>query len=325
MENNRYSVGEEIFVADFNGNILASFIKDGDTRDTYGHIMAPLVIDGKNSFMAYAFNGFMCYDFSGNLISRIKLVDFHNPNYRRIAMGRGLLKLGEKYLYMDLGSRDFEYGSKDFFDNYYAMSLLDPKTGRTESIIPLPETSIFRKGNFFFRYAWEPTFDVEDNQLFVVFGLEPTIYVFENQSPFSLISKIPIKLSNYHYFKGAKKYNRDDIRFYGHKRSSGKILNIKKIKDYFLLAYFPGYDHGDVEESFSDNISPGFWERMRKKYPIRIAILDSHGKVVNDFVPDGLWATSMLVRNGELWMLGKPDGEIERDYFQLFKVGLKIE
>lgn len=54
MENNAYGRGEEIFVADFGGDILGSFIKDGDTRDTYGHIMAPLVIDGENSFMAYA-------------------------------------------------------------------------------------------------------------------------------------------------------------------------------------------------------------------------------------------------------------------------------
>lgn len=33
----------------------------------------------------------------------------------------------------------------------------------------------------------------------------------------------------------------------------------------------------------------------------------------------------MIVRNGELWMKGKPDGEVELDYFQIFKVGLKID
>lgn len=54
MENNAIGTGEEIFVADFNGGVLGSYIKDGDTRDTYGHLMAPLVIDGENSFMAYA-------------------------------------------------------------------------------------------------------------------------------------------------------------------------------------------------------------------------------------------------------------------------------
>jgi hypothetical protein len=64
---------------------------------------------------------------------------------------------------------------------------------------------------------------------------------------------------------------------------------------------------------------------MQKKYPARIAILDSLGNLVNDFVPDGLIASSMLVRNGELWMQEKPDEEVERDFFRLFRVELKVE
>ena len=31
----------------------------------------------------------------------------------------------------------------------------------------------------------------------------------------------------------------------------------------------------------------------------------------------------MLLRNGELWMLKKPDKEVEHDYLRLFRVGLK--
>jgi hypothetical protein len=33
----------------------------------------------------------------------------------------------------------------------------------------------------------------------------------------------------------------------------------------------------------------------------------------------------MIVRNGELWMTGRPDSDVELDYFQLFNVGLKVE
>lgn len=91
-----------------------------------------------------------------------------------------------------------------------------------------------------------------------------------------------------------------------------------------MIAYFPGFDASDREESFSSNRSPDFWERMREKYPLRIAVLDSQGKVINDFVPEGLVATSMLGRNGELWMMGNANGEVELDYFQIFKVGLKV-
>lgn len=315
---------EEIFVADFDGNILSSFIKDGDTRDTYGHIMAPLVIDEGNSFMAYSFNGFMQYDFDGNLISRVKIIDFFNPGSRRIGMGYGMEKWENKYFYMNRGSRNADYGDKDFFETYHTMFLLDPSTGKRETIIPFPEHSIFKKGNFFFSDAWEPVFHISDDKLYIVFGLEPVIYIYENQAPFNLISSIPIELPNYHYFKGAENYNSDDVRFFAQKRTSGKISNIKYVDDYFLVSYFPGFDAADTEMSVSRNRSPEFWIEMWGKYPTRIAILDLQGQVLNDFVPDGLHPTTMMVRNRELWMMGKADGEVELDYFQLFRVGLKI-
>lgn len=324
MENNGSGRDEEIFVADFDGNILSSFIKDGDTRDTYGHIMAPLVIDGESSFMAYAYNGFMRYDFEGNLISQVRIVDFRGRGSTMIiGMGSGLQKSGGQYIYRGIG-RNFDYETKDFFDDYYAMSLLDPMTGNRESIIPLPESGIFRQGKFFFSDAWLPAYHADDDRLYIVFGLEPVIYVYENQHPFSLLSSIPMELPKYHYFKGASEYNNQDVRFFGHRRSSGRIHNIKKIKDYFVIAYFPGYDASDREDSFSSNKSPDFWERMWEKYPDRIAVLDAKGEVVNDFVLDELRPSSMLVRNRELWMMGKADGEVELDYFQVFKVGLKV-
>ena len=325
MENNGSGRDEEIFVADFDGNILSSFIKDGDTRDTYGHIMAPLVIDGKNSFMAYSFNGFMRYDFDGNLISRVKIVDFFNPGGSIIGMGYGMEKLEDKYFYANRGSRNADYGDLDFFDKYHTMFLLDPTTGTRVSIIPFPENSLFKKGNFFFSDAWEPVFHIADNKLHIVFGLEPVIYIYENQAPFNLISSIPIELPDYHYFKGSDKYNDEDVRFFAHKRTSGKISNIKYVGNYFILSYFPGFETADTEMSISGNANPDFWREMWEKYPTRIAILDLKGQVLNDFVPESLRENSMMVRNGELWMMGKPNGEEELDYFQIFKVGLKVK
>lgn len=47
--------------------------------------------------------------------------------------------------------------------------------------------------------------------------------------------------------------------------------------------------------------------------------------MLNDFVPEGLEPSSMLLRNGQLWMMERADEEVERDYFRLFRVGLKIE
>jgi hypothetical protein len=68
-----------------------------------------------------------------------------------------------------------------------------------------------------------------------------------------------------------------------------------------------------------------FRERMLKKYAKKIAIIYTLDNKIGDFVPDGLVPESILLRNHELWIMEKPDNEGERDYFRLFRVGLKVD
>lgn len=98
--------------------------------------------------------------------------------------------------------------------------------------------------------------------------------------------------------------------------------------NYILIAYFPGFNAADREASFTNKTpaeATNFWKEMRKKYPHRMAIFDASGNRLGDFETKELIASSMVLRNGELWMLEKPDNEVERDYFRLFRVGLKME
>jgi hypothetical protein len=209
------------------------------------------------------------------------------------------------------------------YKDFPLLSWLDPQTSKKEPFIQFPERSMFSSGKYFFMRSWFPVYCLEENRIYLVFGAEPVIYVYENQH---LISSIPIQLPSYNYFRGAD--SSSDARLFGMSIITGMIVNIKKIDGFFIIAYFPGYNSLDTEINF-DNKSPdeskAFRERMLKKYPNRIAILDSAGNLINDFVPGRLEPRSMLVRNGELWMMEKPDEEIERDYFRLIRVGLKEE
>lgn len=317
---------EDIMIADFEGNIKASFTKSGDVPDSYGDLMASLKIDGDSSFMAYSYNGFLTYDFTGKLQSQVKLKEFRVPNFTRKGMGFGMEKWEGKYLFIDQGSRDINYSSIDAYNQIRLLNWLDPETGEKEPFIQFPESSIFKSGKYFFRDSWAPAFTLADNRIYVAFGIEPVIYIYEAYSPYSLISSFPLDLPNYKYFKGEVDYG-PGFELKGFNYGSGKILNIQKVNKFFAVAYFRGYEKRDRDES-STNKSPeearAFYERMREKYPIHIAVLDSNGTRLNDFVPEGLRASSMLVRNGELWMQEKPDEEVERDYFRLFRVGLKL-
>lgn len=319
---------KEIFVAKFDGKITNSFSKSGDKPDSYGILLSSIRFLDENSFLVYGSNGFLTYDLDGKMLARQKLMEFKMPDRPFFGMGHGMEKLGDRYLFVN---QEFppnrDYSDRSFLKHMYLLKWLYPQTGEVTPFIQFPESSIFRNGKFFFRNAWDVVFDLGDGLIYVVFGLEPVIYVFENKPPYTLASDIPIKFNEFRNFKGEDSFT-DEIRSFTDRFKSAFIENIKKIDNYFIVAYFPGYDNLDMEES-KTNKSPAEWaifrEKIKKKYPYRIAIVDSLGNVINDFVPEGLEPKSMLIRNGELWMMEKPDEELERDYFRLFRVGLKIE
>jgi hypothetical protein len=315
---------EDILVADFKGETLTSFSKLGDVPDGYGKLMSTLRINDSKSFLAYGYNGFMTYDLSGKLLSRVELKQFQLPYFRRDAMGFGMEKSGNRYVYADQEEPVSNSQSNTrFYEKMDLLFWLNPEFGNREPFVKLPESSLFRNGKHFYMGAWEPIFTMEDDRIYIVFGSEPVIYIYSLNEPYSLISSIPINLEDYQYFRGSTDNSVDHTLMF----TSGRVLNIKKIDGYYVIAYFPGYSSADKKaesenKSHEENLI--FRERMLKKYAKRISVIDAAGNRVADFVPDGLVPESMLVRNGELWMQELPDEEVERDYFRLFKVGLRI-
>lgn len=316
---------EDIMVANFEGEILDSFSKLGDIPDGYGKLMSTLRILDDKTFLTYGYNGFMTYDFSGNLLSRVKLKTSQIPYFRRDAMGFGMEKSGNRYVYADQEVPEgISEADTQFYEEMDLMFWLNPESGNREPFIKLPERSLFRNGKHFYMNAWEPIFTIKDDRMYVVFGAEPMIYVYSLNKPYSLLSTIPIDLEDYRYFSGSIDNSVDHTMMF----TSGSVLNIKKIDEYFVIAYFPGYSDTDKEaenENKTQQENQLFRERMLKKYAKRVAILDTLGNNICNFVPDELVPESMMLRNNELWMLEKPDDEVEKDYFRLFRVGLKIE
>ncbi|WP_073096781.1 hypothetical protein [Cyclobacterium lianum] len=317
---------QEITVADFDGTVLASYSKWGDFPDTYGNLKASLKIIGNEGFMAYGSRGFLFYDFEGVLQSLEKHVDSQYQGVTRIGLGIGMEGLEDGYLYRNtVGGDKLPNGAEDYAA-LRPLVFLNPQTGETKPLLHFPESSIFLRGRYFFRNAWDPAFTIADHLIYVAFGLEPVIYSYEATPPYSFVSSIPLDLPDYNPAEGEKEYT-PNVRFFGQARTSGKILNIKMVNDFFIIAYFPGFNAADREASFSNKSPEGasnFWNGMREKYPHRMAIFDASGNRLSDFESKRLIGSSMVLRNGELWMQEKPDEEVERDYFRLFRVGLKV-
>jgi len=322
MEDKEYS--QEIFIANFEGEILSSNSKFGDMPDTYGVLISPLFIDSDSSFLALGTSGFNRYSYEWELISNVPLNEIQIPNFRRNVMGVELVKIGGKYLTSDKGNRDINY---DKINNYPEMdhfNLYDPKTGNFEPIIKFPDKSIYKSGKYFYRYAWLPTFTVENDLIFIVYGGEPVIYKYNVEPPFNLISSIPIELPNFRYYEGSNSENLG-FDFFGLFKASARIENIKKFEDKFIVAYFQGYDEVDKEFFFAKKTpdeSKELREKLNKKYQIRVAIFDSLGNLLNDFVPSDYEPSSFLIWDGQLWAMVKPDPDVEKDYFKLYRIDI---
>ncbi|WP_339902463.1 hypothetical protein [uncultured Cyclobacterium sp.] len=311
-----------LFIAHFKDGIMSSFSKEGDMPDSYGSMNANATILNDSTFLVYGSKGFFVYDYTGKNISKIK----HDLqlNYKEIGMGRGMTAKGDKYLYWNASRPSMRHNDLRFYHEAYLLSWIYPETGKAEPIIQFPESSLFRSGKYFARDSWTPVFTTSDEFIHVVFGIEPVIYTFRSSLPYSILSRIPIELPDYQYFKGKDSYHTELEWLW---LNYGKITNIKKVGDFFLVTYFPGYDAYDREISAS-NLSPNerkeFITKMREKYRNRVVVLDLNGNLLAEIDPGNLWPSSTIIRNGELWMM-EFDPEVELDYFRLFKVSLKLE
>lgn len=312
-----------LYIANFEGDIISSFSKEGDMPDSYGSMTANAKILNNSKFLVYGSRGFFVYDYTGKNVSKIEH-DLH-PNYKRVGMGRGMMVVGDKFLYWNASRPAMRHNDLRFYDEAYLLAFIYPETGKEEPIIKFPESSLFRSGKYFARDSWAPVFTISDELIHVVFGIEPVIYTFRSSTPYSLVSRIPIELPDYQNFNGIDSYQ-VEIEWLSY--VYGEITNIKKVDDVFLVTYTPSYDAYDREVSAS-NLSPDerkeFITRIREKYSKRVVVLDSMGTLLAEIDPGNLLPNTSIERNGELWMKEKFDTEIERDYFKLFKVSLKLE
>ncbi|MHA7131786.1 hypothetical protein [Algoriphagus namhaensis] len=316
-----------INITSFDGQLISSLSKWGDQPDNYGKLLASLKIINKNSFYALGTRGLLKFNFDGTLISSVHISEIPLLGFSNIGMGDGMEELNSGFTIENRESTPKLKSGKEYYSNIKPLLLVLPNKNEIVGILKIPDSSIFLKGKWFFNNAWDPAYTVIKDQIVIAFGLEPKLYCFSSNELYSLIKEFPLNLPDYQYFKGLDEFS-SDVRFFGQARTSGKILNVKKFNDFFIISYFPGFNASDMEESFinkSPEASIEFWSKMKEKYPSRIAILDSTGNVINDFVPEGLEPSSMLLRDGQLWMMEKPDEEVERDYYRLFRVGLKVE
>lgn len=310
---------------DFDGKILGEFSKDRDAPDGFGfYPMAAGRFNASQNIQVVSMFGIYEYDLAGNLLTSKKIPrDEAKPFSGRADAKREIQFVRDKILLSGtIGRGEYNKTQPEFYDTFLQLVWADPKTGSFEQFLSLDSASIFQNNMSHEPSTLSPTFEVVNDQLYIITGIDPFLNVYELDSPYAKPKRIPLELTDYKLNTGEDP-KKADPRAISYDTSFGIILKLVKVGDTLVIMYETGYSEKDAIRS-RENMSQSEWEEfyihMKDKYKTRYQILDLDGKMLSDAeIPEEL-SDLFVSREGSLWFMGKPNPDVEEDFFTLYKV-----
>ncbi|PZX58028.1 hypothetical protein [Algoriphagus chordae] len=313
---------------DFEGNILGEFSKERDSPDGFGYYpMAAGKFNSSKNIQVVSSSGIFEYDIAGNLLNSSKVPrDQIKPFSGRIDAKREIQFVDGKILLTGTVARgEFNKTQPEFYDQFLQLVWADPTTGNYEQFLHLDPESIFQNNMSHEPTTLSTSFDVVNDQLYVISGIDPFLNVYELNPPYSRIKRIPLELKNYRLNPGEDP-KKADPRAISYDPSFGIIHKLVSLGDKLVLTYDTGYDELDAlqyHEKKSDDEWEVFDSRVAKKYKLRYQVLDLDGKMLSDSeIPEEL-SDVFVSRDEALWFMGKANPEIEEDFYSLYKLEVK--
>ncbi|WP_439488558.1 hypothetical protein [Algoriphagus sp.] len=314
--------------SDFGGNIKGEFSKDRDAPDGFGfYPMAAGRFNSSKNIQVVSSSGIFEYDLDGNLLNSVKVPnDDIKPFSGRADANREIHFVKDKILLAGLIARgDYNKTQPEFYDTFLQLVWADPKTGDYEQFLNLDPESIFQNDMSHEPTTISTTFDIVNDQLYVISGIDPFLNIHELDSPYTRMHRIPLQLQNYKLNQGEDP-KKADPRAISYDPSYGMILKLTKVGDKLVVFYNTGFDEEDAirsRENMSGSELDKFYARMNEKYKVRYQILDLEGKLLADSeIPDKL-NILLVSREGSLWFLGRENPDVEEDFYTVYKVEIE--
>ncbi|WP_339875443.1 hypothetical protein [uncultured Algoriphagus sp.] len=313
---------------DFEGKILGEFSKNRDAPDGFGsYPMAAGRFNENKNIQVVSMFGIFEYDLEGNLLNSAKIPrDEILPFSGRADAKREIKFVNDKILLAGSIARgEYNKTQPEFYDTYLQLVWADPKTTTFEQFLSLDSASIFQNNMSHEPSTLSTSFDVVNDQLYVISGIDPFLNIYEIEPPYSKLKRIPLELTDYKLNMGEDP-KKADPRAISYDPSYGIIQKLVQVGDKLLITYETGYSEEDAlrsREKMSQTEWEDFYSRLKEKYKLRYQILDLDGKLLTDAeITNGL--SDMYVgRNGALWFLGKAETDVEEDFYTVYEVNIK--
>ncbi|MDF2156992.1 hypothetical protein [Algoriphagus sp. CAU 1675] len=314
---------EEIFTANFQGEIIHSFIANGNT--IVGHLrrIAPLHL---------VKDGSLILSFGNPQVKKISLDGSEvetiftgvPPYYSSFPSPTNEIIIRDNKIFYNNRSDDGNYNryQKEYLKNLKLIGYLDLEKSEITNFLSFPEESIFQNGLIFPHSTWVSHFIFSQNKLIVAFEGESALFVFDGEAPFSFEQKIALNLGDFKSYKGHPE-GEEGMDLMEALTNLGKIESIKKTDEYILIGYKRGFNNQQIRKLETATSPQERWKMIQefeKENPSRIQLLDENLQFLDDFPkPQFLNISSLMVREGYLWG-SKSDPDSEEDHFTIYKL-----
>lgn len=316
-------IKDEVFVANFDGEIIHSFDANGNTLVGNLNLMAPLKFDSTgSSLLAFGSPYIKKISLDG---SQVDLLYSGNTAYLNSFPRpcNELVDLDGRIFYNNhMYEQEFRSDKADFYKEISLIGFVDLEKNERINFLKFPNESMYTSGKIFPAFSWGSHFAFSDKQLNVIFEGEPSLFVFERQSPFSYIKKIDLDLKDFQYNHGVQE-GEQVADFMEHVRIMGKMESIKFFGNKILVFYTSGFSAQQLKKwttASSANERNEMIDQFGKETPPRVQILDSDYNLLADLpIPAHILPSDIFVRDGFLWA-GKYNSDVEEDFFTIYKL-----
>lgn len=326
-------------VADAKGQIIHEFIITEDDRDYPGISFESPSFYKDDLIVFNAQKGLHFFDFDGKLQSKTDEALESNVYISRMGV-KAIFEVtwGDKeYLLTNrLSFMGGDANAQAFYDDFRALNRFDPETQAIEAFAPLTPASLYQDGKYHSSGRLLNRFDMEGNQLALVYAKDPHVYVYELGTD-SLLLKQTLSLEEEILYLDTQR-EREEPREPGETRvvaglrigsGSGMKMGESSVgvvallpDNLVMVQYNPGLPE-DVREE-AKIIQDGGAFRIENPDNIprdRYVVFKDGKKAGGGEVPNTL-KSFIFEQDGFLWFSAEPNEQIEEDFVTWYKVAL---
>lgn len=325
------------WITSHQGDILDQWKKEGDMPGAFSSLASALEFTPEGNLVTYdPFSGITVFDIHGNLLMERRVfqpqmsISFYVNLFRKTQV---ITRDNRHYLlhHLDLMDEVQEIGAR-FYNSRKNLLMTDLENGKTLQLLPFPEKSKFLSGKAFpfedFRTIFH--YDDEDKVLDIIFQNEPILYSYDwsSEQPV-LISAIAMELPDFEEHQG---WEYAQV-FYGKLTAQGldspfpgKIQNLEKIDDKYLISYLPSPDPGKIEswlKTVKGEGTPESQKQIREQMKAKTVLYQKNKNLVEPIELPPMYYNSFKVNGDEIWWMKPANLVTEEEHYTLYKGRLK--